>query len=288
MLDLRHIVFAGVDSTESAHALRGPCGEHRAPRQEIGPEGFLAWLLERSGLDSRAYRGSALARRLPACLRRLTASSPEAARALIERSPALLPMALGSVLIGASDFFRDAAVFDHLERQLLTALLEKRPAPHICSLGCSKGQELVSVAILLAERGGLSRCRLLGIDCRPEAVAYAARGRYSADEVADSVSPVRLARFFTPQHGEWKTAPELAASLHWRQGDLLAPDDEIHDLILCRNLLIYLRPEAAAQAWRQLEQRLAPGGFLVTGKAERPPRGSRLVRVSPSIFLRLP
>lgn len=286
MLHLRHVCFDGAASpavTSPRRSLRG--SRARPALEETEPDAFLAWLLERAGLDHRAYRGSALQRRLPACLRQLRVPTGEAARALLERRPELLPFAVGTVLIGVSHFFRDTAVFDGLAREALPALLRTGGRLRICSLGCSRGQELYSIAMLLAEAGALGRCELLGLDCRDEAVAAAERGVYTDGEVA-MVAPARRQRFFEPVNGHWAIKPELRRATRWMRGDLFAPRGETWDLLLCRNVMIYLRPATAERVWAGLRERLAPGGFLVTGKAEKPPASAPFLRVAPSLFLR--
>lgn len=252
----------------------------------IDPPPFLAWLLERGGLDPANYRAAALQRRLPACLRQLRTQSPEAARRLLEQEPRLLPFALSTVLIGVSHFFRDAAVFENLERKILPALLASRGRLRICSVGCSRGQEPYSIAILLAELGALHRCELIGSDCREEALRAAARGAYSAGDVA-ALSPSRLARFFTPAGDEWTISNELRDAVSWRKSDLFSDDAPVCDLVLCRNVVIYLRDASAARAWQMLHRRLRPDGILVTGKAEKPPASAPFARVAPATYLRL-
>jgi chemotaxis protein methyltransferase CheR len=71
--------------------------------------------------------------------------------------------------------------------------------------------------------------------------------------------------------------------------NLLAHEGEAAstDLILFRNVAIYLAPETAAQAYAQFARQLSPGGILVTGKAETPPRSLPLARVTHCIFRRL-
>jgi chemotaxis methyl-accepting protein methylase len=247
---------------------------------------LLKWVFEKSGLEIEAYRSPALDRRLPACLRLLRVPTTEHARDLLERRPDLIPRVLGAILIGVSDFFRDAPVFAEIERHVLPRLLAERERVRVCSLGCSGGQELYSVAMLVAEAGALDRVDFLGLDRRPEAVWRAARGRFAPTEVA-CLQPERLARFFEPDGTGWRARPDFAARLRWQAGDLLQPLTEAPwDLVLCRNVLIYLRPERSAAVWETLRAALLPGGYLITGKAEKAPPGLPLRRLAPSIYRR--
>ncbi len=245
---------------------------------------LIRWVFEKSGLDIGAYRSPALDRRLPACLRLLRVPTAECARDLMERRPELIAAVLGTILIGVSDFFRDPSVFAEIERKVLPRLLALRERVRICSIGCSSGQELYSMAMLAAEASALDRVELLGLDRRPEAIACAARGRFSKGEVA-RLSPGRVERFFEPDGAGWRVRPYLASALSWRSADLISlRAEEPWDLILCRNLLIYIRPDRASAVWESLCASLTPGGFLVTGKAEKAPAGLPLIRLAPSIY----
>jgi chemotaxis methyl-accepting protein methylase len=244
---------------------------------------FFAWIFLVAGLTARHYRPTSLRRRLPACLRALRVDDITQARRLLRRHPQFVPVAIGALLLGVTEFFRDAAVFDVVERGL-PALLRAADAEggrpvRVWSAGCSDGAELYSVAMLLAELNALHRCELLGTDCRQEAIATAAKGAFSAPGLR-GMPPTMLDRYVTPEASS--DAPTECVKLHridarlrgavrWQQADLLAgPEPGPWDLVLCRNMAMYLQPVAAQRLWRGIVSSLRPGGLLVLGKAERP------------------
>jgi chemotaxis methyl-accepting protein methylase len=255
------------------------------------PEGepldpFIPWLLARSGLEAPAYRPGFLQRRLPACLRRLRVSSGAEARALVERRPEMRESALSTLLIGVSDFFRDPPVFDFLRQSTLPSLLSARSGLRVCSLGVSHGQELYSVAMLLAEFSALERSALLGVDCRQDAIAHAAVGRFDERELSGLEEHLRE-RYFIAEGSRWRIRAELRDRISWRTGDAFSlAQEEFWDVILFRNVAIYLETEAHAPLWRQIGKQLADGGVLVTGKAEQPPASAGLRRITPCIYQR--
>ncbi|RYD49025.1 MAG: protein-glutamate O-methyltransferase CheR, partial [Verrucomicrobiaceae bacterium] len=174
------------------------------------------------------------------------------------------------------------AVFAQLEQEVLPKLLQLPSAPRIWSAGCSEGAELYSVAILMAKLGGLGGSFLLGSDCRQEAIERAKRGVYlpSERDLPTNVS----GHFQERSDGQLAVSHELRQAVTWEQSDLLASRSlGTWDLILCRNLAIYLEPVAADVLWMRLAEALAPGGYLVVGKAEKP-RVSSLRRIAPSIY----
>ena len=247
-------------------------------------------LFDRAGLDARAYRRETLRRRLPACLRLLRAADAAEARQRVQQQPRLAAAAVATMVIGVTSFFRDAAVFDHLTYAVLPALPRAAGHPRVWSIGCSDGDELYSVAILLAEIGLLGGAFLLGTDCRSDAVARAREGRYGPRDVRD-VPPAWLARYFVREDEKeaWRVADSLRRTVQWRTGDVTRLQEPgTWDLILCRNIAMYLRPEVAGRLWERLEMALRPGGFLVLGKAERPLGCQRLANFAPCIYRRLP
>ena len=287
----RHIVFAtGYGSGRAMDFTPAPPHEPVESRRRSSlsaeEESFVSYLFRSAGLDARDYRPETLRRRLPACLRALHVTTPRNAKAALEENPKLLGTALDAMVIGVTSFFRDAAVFDHLTYHVLPMLAVRRREVRIWSAGCSDGGELYSVAILLSEMGMLSRACLLGTDCRPEAVRQARQASYQENELKEVPTPW-LKQYFRRERGSWRISTALAEAVQWRTGDVLAVREPgMWDLILCRNLAMYLRPEVGGRLWQQLEETLRPGGYLVLGKAERPLGTSRLSGVAPCIYRR--
>ena len=302
----RHVVFpdtaggygwavnaAPRPAAEPCAALPAPAPREAAPLA-AGDESFLRWLLARSGLSFRHYKPETLARRLPACLRALRAPSAGHARRMIRRHPPLADTALDALLIGVTSFYRDAPVFESLARHTLPDLLRRWRADaaprnfRVWSVGCSDGAELYTVAMLLVELGALwpFRVELVGTDCRPAALGRAAAGAF--DEAAlRAVPPPLLARYFTPEGGGYRVQRALRAAVRWRHADAVAAAEAgPWDLVLCRNVAIYLQPEATASLWSALAAGLRPGGALVLGKAERPTGVAGLAPEGPCVYRR--
>ena len=83
------------------------------------------------------------------------------------------------------------------------------------------------------------------------------------------------------------TAAPLRTAVQWRTADVMRVQEPgVWDLILCRNMAMYLRPEASGKLWDLFERALRPGGYLVMGKAERPANARRLSPVGPCVFRR--
>jgi chemotaxis methyl-accepting protein methylase len=171
-----------------------------------------------------------------------------------------------------------AQIESELPDLLRAARTDARRPLRVWSAGCSEGAELYSVAMLLAELNALDACELLGTDCREEALGCAAAGRFGPC-ILRGLSAERLERFTFPDGddrsavaaGQRRVNQNLRAVARWRRGNLIAGSEAgPWDLVLCRNMAMYLQPLAAKRLWRGLVSSIRPGGLLVLGKAERP------------------
>ncbi|MGD0231526.1 MAG: CheR family methyltransferase [Syntrophorhabdales bacterium] len=287
--DLRHVYFEGKRTFRNGGNRKpgnhDPSVQPAAPVSDPSPKlPGIAWILEKGGLDASAYRSEPLARRLPACLRAIKARSMDHAREILENRPELLPAAISSLLIGVTEFFRDPSVFEALRTRVLPRLARPSPPLRILSAACSTGAELYSVAILLAEAGLLNRAFLLGTDCRTDAIEKSRSGLYKSSTLATIGAAIRD-KYFESSGDCWNPVEALRLKVHWKVADINHEvEDGPWDIVLWRNTAIYLNPSEAEKVWRQLVITLAPGGFLVTGKAERLPVGLNLVPMGRCIY----
>jgi len=143
--------------------------------------------------------------------------------------------------------------------------------------------------MLLVEYGALEpeSVESLGTDCRPDAHDRAAAGVFEPSAVK-GLTPPLLQRYFRFDGVHYQIHRAIRAAATWRRADLLsAPEPGAWDLVLCRNLAIYLQPEATAALWASLAAAVRPGGALVLGKAERPVGVAGLVPDGPCIYRRM-
>ena len=245
----------------------GSGGEHQ-PGIELAWAAFLRRFHQEIGLNLAAYKGTQLRRRVEqwmerhgelnyfTLLRRLR-QEPEARQAFIDY--------LG---INTTSFFRDPTVFATLERVVLPDLL-RRPGPvRIWSAASSIGAEAYSIAMLLAEKGALERAEILATDIDQAALEQGRSGRYTEAQLT-GLSRLRQQRYFRADGTTFVIDPDLRRRVRFERLDLLAdPYPSPMDLILCRNLFIYLAQSTQAEVTGRLVQALQPGGYLVLGGTE--------------------
>jgi chemotaxis protein methyltransferase CheR len=255
-----------------------------APHVSPIVRGLPAFVLERAGLDPTLYRATPLGRRTSACLRAMRAESERIAEERLTTDPNLMNVALNALLIGVSQFFRDPLVFETLRTSVIPELAA-RPRPlRVASIGCASGAELYSVAMMLAEAGALDRSSLRGFDCRPSAINLARRGLFAGDALGDLDLGLR-SRYFEPVGDGWRVVDAIRHRTNWRVLDATrdCPAGP-WDIVLCRNLVIYLQTRAADLLFERLSEQLGPGGWLVVGHAERPPASLKLTQLARCVY----
>ncbi len=179
------------------------------------------------------------------------------------------------LLINVTSFFRDAAAFDVLAEKIVPDLVRGRSPDQpirIWVAGCSTGEETYSLVMLFQEEISAAKLTIklqfFASDVDPDAIAGAREGFYP-EAIEAEVSPARLSRFFSKEDHGYRVLPELRAVVVFTVQDVLAdPPFSRLDLVSCRNLLIYLQPEAQAKAIAAFHFALRPGGFLLLGGSE--------------------
>ena len=179
------------------------------------------------------------------------------------------------LLINVTGFFRDAAVFDFLAKSVIPDLVRDHPLDRPLRLwvaGCSSGEETYSLAMIFREQIEASkreiRLQIFATDVDPDAVASARDGLYP-DSIEGDVSRERLARFFSREDHSYRISAEVRSNVVFTVHDVLAdPPFARLDFVSCRNLLIYLLPEAQAKVISIIHFALREGGLLLVGDAE--------------------
>ncbi|MBT3269364.1 tetratricopeptide repeat protein [Candidatus Poribacteria bacterium] len=185
--------------------------------------------------------------------------------------------ALATMLtVGESFFFRDSGIFEALRSHVLPELLDARNGSvRVWSAGCSDGQELYSVAMLLHEMGRpAAGGSLVGTDINPTAIEAARRARYRAWSFR-GVDESIIGGHFLERGDEFELKESVRRGVTFRRHNLIddaypdvAAGLDAMDIILCRNVLIYFGQDTVKAVARKLVECLRPGGYLIVGNAE--------------------
>lgn len=236
------------------------------------------FLRARSGLDLGSEKRYLAESRLRPMWKQHGLDGPGALvrKLLVDPTGPLAQAVLEAMATHETMFFRDKATFEALRTVILPRLIAARRRTRrlrIWSAAASTGQEAYSVGMLIAELGAsLSgwHVSILGTDLSAPAIARARTGTYSQFEVQRGLPVWTLLRHFTQGPTGWTASAELRRPIAFRCFNLL--DDLRHlgtfDLVLCRNLLIYLDAATKSQLLARLARALAPDGVLCLGVAE--------------------
>ncbi len=170
---------------------------------------------------------------------------------------------------GESSFFRDAPVFD-LVVDACAAIENTGRRPRLWSAGCATGQEPLSLAMLFAERAGVPVPEIVATDVSEAALARARAGRFTQFEIQRGLPIRRLMQWFDGAGDQWTASPQLVRHVQFRRMNLVsdpAPAGRF-DVVMCRNVLLYLSPQTKATVFARLAGALRPGGLLVMGAGE--------------------
>ena len=227
-----------------------------------------------AALDFSAYKTGTLQRRIERRMALNGVARWAEYLALLRNSPAEADALAKDLLINVTGFFRDPEAFAALA-ELMPELLSHHPPDQplrIWVAGCSTGQEAYSLAILVLEQIATAHVRLelqiFATDVDEDALQIARAGVYPESIQAD-VTPDRLRQFFIRENGHFRVAQELRKVVIFSRHDVLHdPPFSRLDLVSCRNVLIYLVPEAQRQLLTLLHFALRTAGVLFLGAAE--------------------
>ncbi|HEX9288332.1 MAG TPA: CheR family methyltransferase [Anaeromyxobacteraceae bacterium] len=225
--------------------------------------------------DFRNYKRATLQRRIERRMSERRCRSMSEYAELLDRAPEEYDALVSRMLIKVTSFFRDAETWDLIARKVLPPLIKKKQAGEelrIWSVGCATGEEAYSVAILVAEALGpaaaTANVKVFGTDVDEAAVAMARRGIYPRAAVED-LPKDRLARWFTQVPEGWAVKKDIRRMVVFGVNNLVsdAPISRL-DLLLCRNVFIYLDARLQKRVLSRFHYALRPDGVLVLGKSE--------------------
>jgi two-component system CheB/CheR fusion protein len=250
----------------------------RSAQQPDGLEKIFLLLRSQTGHDFSQYKRSTIFRRVE---RRMAVHQIDSLEDYLRYMQITLGEAdalFRELLIGVTSFFRDAEIFDEVQKQAIPQLFVGKAAGTAIRVwvpGCSTGEEAYSIAMLLRERmeeiKENFKVQIFATDIDREAIDHARAGVYPSSIIAD-VSPERLAHFFDqeqPDGSTYRIRKTIRDMLIFSEHDLIKnPPFSKLDLISCRNLLIYMGAELQKKLMPLFHYALNPGGILVLGSSE--------------------
>ena len=225
--------------------------------------------------DFRDYTGASQKRRVTYALTQLGLPSVAALQEQVLREPATFTRLLQYLTIPVSEMFRDPSYFLALRRQVVP-VLHTYPSIKVWVAGCSTGEEVYSLAILLREEGLLERSQIYATDINPASLDKARQGIFALDTLQKYTVNYQRAGgtrafsdYYTAAYDAVKFDPSLCVNVIFADHSL-ATDSVFAEtqLVSCRNVLIYFNRQLQDRALGLFYESLCHRGFLGLGSKE--------------------
>ncbi len=247
-------------------------------RAESTVESIISFLRREHASDFGYYKRTTIARRIRRRMGICQIDSIEEYHRHIQEHPEEAEQLARDMLVGVTSFFRDPEAFEELRETVIRPLVEEKSPDtsiRIWVPGAATGEEAYSVAMLvhevMAELGKNIPLQVFACDLNPEAVELARQGSYPESIRAD-VPEALLEKYFSWHDHTYRVRDRLREGMVFATHNMLTdPPFSRLDLVSCRNVLIYLTPQAEDLAYRVFAFALRRGGYIFLGSSDAPP-----------------
>ena len=243
--------------------------------EEIELELLLEGIYRRYGFDFREYAPASLRRRVRRRMQGEHVGSISALQELVLHDPAVMERLLLDLSINVTAMFRDPSFFLSL-RQNVVPLLRTYPFARIWVAGCSSGEEVYSLAIVLDEEGLAERVRIYATDINEAVLEQARLGVFPLDKMREyTQNYIRaggtqaFSEYYVARYDGAQFSRSLVENVVFAQHNLAsdAAFNEFH-VIVCRNVMIYFDKSLQEHVHRLFHESLARLGVLALGQKE--------------------
>jgi len=230
-------------------------------------DGFYDLVRRRADLDLAQYKPGQLQRRILGMVESKNCANLEAFGVWVNASPLNTQWFLDKLAINVSELFRNPEKWDEMEKQVIPSLLRNTARLKIWSAGCSYGAEAHTLAMIL-DANFPGAHSIVGTDIDHAALEQAKKGEFNEADARGV--PSRYRKYLTQEGAVWTADQKLRKYLNFQKQNLLKDRFEPgHDLIMCRNVVIYFTDEAKDKLYERFFEALKPGGILFVGSTER-------------------
>jgi chemotaxis protein methyltransferase CheR len=246
--------------------------------QIINDQEFNDWIVFTKNnfqYDFSEYAPASLKRRLSRILSMFDLASVTELQQLLAIRPAFFAEILPEITVGVTELFRDPPVWKYIRSTILPILAQK-PVIRIWHAGCSTGEEVYTMSILLSEAGLRHKAFQTATDLNPNSIAIAKNGLYSfrkLDIYQKNYNEVecvhKLTDYYKMQGANVQMNKSLLTNVSFQEHNLVSGDVlGSFDLILCRNVLIYFDNLLQDKVLNLFQRSLEMNGILVVGLYE--------------------
>lgn len=227
------------------------------------------------GYDFRNYAYESIRRRILHAMQVLGERTVSGFIPRILHDSRQLHLLLDLLIINVSEMFRDPSMFKEFRKKVVP-LLRTYPNIRIWHAGCSRGEEVLSMAILLEEEGLYDKVRIYATDIDEGALTFARQGQYPLSTMERFALNYRLAggtrdfsEYYTVEYNEARFRPTLLRNVMYASHNLVT-DHSFNEfnVIMCRNVMIYFDRQLQNRVHQLFYDSLAMFGFLSLGSPE--------------------
>ncbi|MGN7357367.1 CheR family methyltransferase [Paenibacillus sp. SAF-054] len=244
-----------------------PAGEHQPDPDYLA---FIQHIKQSTGIDLSEYKEAQMKRRLTTLRVKNGHHSFASFYEAISKDKNLFYEFLDRMTINVSEFWRNPNRWEVLRDVILPELSAGgKQKLKVWSAACSTGEEPYTLAMILDGKGLLGQASLVATDIDEGALAKAKQALYVERSLKD-VPPEVASRYFSQEGPLFKFSEQLKKNVQFRKQNLLLDRfEDKHDLIVCRNVMIYFTEEAKNKLYHKFANALRPGGYLFVGSTEQ-------------------
>ena len=263
--------------------IKHPYIQKKESSQGVGDE--LSQILDllhlRVNVDFHHYKKGTITRRIERRMGILNITQIEQYLNFMKTNKEEVELLYKDLLIGVSGFFRDDAAFMMLDKDVIGGIVKEKlqngipeKEVRIWVIGCSTGQEVYSIAMLLKEHYEANDIeiptKIFGTDIDQDAIDFASKGVYAESSVLE-IPPRLLEKYFVQDDDYYQVSKVLREMIIFAKHDITRdPPFNNIDLASCRNLLIYIEPKLQEKILSYIQFSLNEKGYLFLGSSETP------------------
>ncbi|AMA73572.1 MULTISPECIES: CheR family methyltransferase [Aneurinibacillus] len=230
---------------------------------------FIDKVKHKTGIDLALYKEAQMKRRLTSLRVKRGYHTFDSFFEAMTKNQELFNEFLDRMTINVSEFFRNPSRWQVLETKIIPRLLKEKGRLKCWSAACSTGEEPYSLAMLLSRFMPLSEIDITATDIDEGAIAKAKRGVY-VERSLQNMPKDLAAKYFRKEEAMYAISDDIKRRIKFKRHNLLAdPFDKNHDLIVCRNVMIYFTEEAKHDLYHKFAASLRTGGVLFVGSTEQ-------------------
>ncbi|WP_419157144.1 CheR family methyltransferase [Rossellomorea sp. BNER] len=230
---------------------------------------FVESIKDKTGIDLSLYKEAQMKRRLTSLFQKKGLKNFNEFYNELDRNSHALNEFLDRMTINVTEFYRNYKRWEVLQGKILPKLICENNKPKIWSAACSTGEEPYTIAMVMNQFMPCSQIAITASDIDENAIMKAKRGIYPERSLNEVPNEIRK-KYFTRNGDYYNISDEIKRAVSFKKHNLLADKyDQMFDLIVCRNVLIYFTEEAKNIIYKKFSESLRPGGVLFVGSTEQ-------------------